>query len=165
MITQPKIDSRSEQPYVGIRVRVAMPDMPTVLPALFDEGAAWMASRSIPITKAPFIRYYVTDMAGQLDLEVGYPVENGSVGDERMKAGVLPAGRYASLLHIGSYDGLYEANRVLVDWAKDNGIEWATYQANGEEVFVSRLETYLTDPSQEPDESKWETEVAIRLPD
>lgn len=165
MITQPKIDTRTEQPYVGIRTCVALAEMPTVLPALFDEGAAWMASHHVPITKAPFIRYYVTDMAGKLDLEVGYPVNDNSAGDERMKAGVLPAGQYASLVHIGPYDGLYEANRVLVDWAKDNGIEWATYQANGEEVFVSRFETYLTDPSQEPDASKWETEVAIRLAD
>lgn len=165
MNTQPKIDTRTEQPYVGIRTRVALPDMPTVLPALFDEGAAWLASHHIPITKAPFIRYYVTDMAGKLDLEVGYPVNDNSVADERMKAGVLPAGQYASLVHIGPYDGLYEANRVLVDWAKDNGIEWATYREAGEEVFVSRFETYLTDPSEEPDASKWETEVAIRMVD
>jgi hypothetical protein len=36
---------------------------------------------------------------------------------------------------------------------------------NGEERWVSRLEFYLTDPSQEPDMNKWETQLAFRLSD
>jgi hypothetical protein len=33
---------------------------------------------------------------------------------------------------------------------------------NGD-AFAARVEFYLTDPADEPDQEKWETEVAIRL--
>ena len=33
------------------------------------------------------------------------------------------------------------------------------------ERWTSRLEWYLTDPAQEPDMTKWQTELAFRLAD
>jgi hypothetical protein len=36
---------------------------------------------------------------------------------------------------------------------------------DGGERLGSRLEIYLTDPSQEPDMSKWQTQLAFRLAD
>ena len=33
------------------------------------------------------------------------------------------------------------------------------------DAFGARLESFLTNPDEEPDRAKWETEVAIRLAD
>jgi hypothetical protein len=42
---------------------------------------------------------------------------------------------------------------------------WDSWAAGNGEGFGARLESYLTDPQEEPDLAKWETEVAIRLAD
>lgn len=36
---------------------------------------------------------------------------------------------------------------------------------DGESTWIGRIERYLTDPSQEPDPSRWETEIAYLLDD
>ena len=78
-------------------------------------------------------------------------------------AQVLPAGQYATLLYTGDYDGLMDANRVLIEWAQENGIAWDRWDDENGDAFRSRIEIYHTDPGDEPDPAKWETEVAIRL--
>jgi effector-binding domain-containing protein len=69
---------------------------------------------------------------------------------------VLPAGDYVTLLHVGPYDGLVQANAALQQWASQRHVRWAM---DGE-TWLGRIERYLTDPSQEPDPSKLETELA-----
>ena len=163
MITDPKITSRNEQPYVGIRTLAAMSELPTVIPQLFDETAAWLQKKGVTPVGAPFIRYHVINMPGKLDIEMAYPVASSVPGSGSVSSGVLPAGRYASLVYHGPYDGLMEANRVLIEWAKENDIAWDRWDDENGDAFRSRLEIYHTDPDQEPDPAKWETEVAIKL--
>ncbi len=40
-----------------------------------------------------FLRYHVIDMAGEMDIEVGAPVATPLPGDDRVRPGLLPAGR------------------------------------------------------------------------
>jgi hypothetical protein len=42
---------------------------------------------------------------------------------------------------------------------------WDSWAESSGDAFGSRIETFLTDPQDEPDMTKWETEVAIRLAD
>ena len=79
--------------------------------------------------------------------------------------GRLPAGRYGSLVHRGPYEELYDANAVLIGWAKERGIRWDAEETEAGERFGCRLEIYRTDPREEPDPAKRETEVAIRIAD
>jgi effector-binding domain-containing protein len=74
-------------------------------------------------------------------------------------------GRYATLVHRGPYDKLYDANAALIDWAKERGIRWDVSETEAGDQFGCRLEIYLSDPKTGPDPEKWETEVAIRLAD
>jgi len=166
MIGKPKLEDRSEQPYVGIRTQVSMEEMGTgVIPQLHGEVYAWLGKQSVSPSGAPFIRYHVINMAEKLDIEMGVPVATAISGDDRVSAEVIPAGRYATLLYIGDYSGLMEANRVLIDWAKENGIAWDRWDDKNGDAFRSRIEIYHTDPREEPDPQKWETEVAIKLAD
>jgi DNA gyrase inhibitor GyrI len=77
-----------------------------------------------------------------------------------VKAGVLPAGRYASVVYIGN--GL-TGNKTLIEWAKASGILWDRWDDAKGDAFRSRYESYLTDPKLEPRKTKWEVEVAIKL--
>jgi effector-binding domain-containing protein len=79
------------------------------------------------------------------------------------RAGVLPAGRYASAIHVGPYDGLIGAVDNLLQWAQAKGLEWDKFPAEDGEHWGSRLEIYLTNPAEQPDPTEWETQLAFRL--
>lgn len=162
MITAPKLEDRSEQPYVAIRTQATMDELGTVIPQLLGDVFAWLGKQGIASAGAPFIRYLVVDMAAKLDIEVGVPVAGGVPGDGRISAGVLPAGRYATLIYTDVRRGV-EANAALLDWGAAQGLVWDSWAAENGDGFGARLESYLTDPDEEPDPAKWETEVAIRV--
>jgi effector-binding domain-containing protein len=165
-ITGPKVDDRQEVPYMGIRVQVPMAELGSgLIPQLHEEVMGYLQTQDVKPAGPPFIRYWVIDMAAKLDIELGWPVARALPGNRRVNANVLPAGRYASLLYTGDYSGLMEANGVLIGWASENGITWDSRETAAGDAFGSRFETYITDPGDEPDPAKWETEVAIRLAD
>lgn len=165
MITEPKIENRTEQFYMGIRTKAAISELPTVIPEYLDEVCRWLEEQGLAPLGASIIRYHVINMEENLDIELGWPVTSALSSNGRITAGTLPAGRYAAVLYTGDYSGLMEANRVLVDWAKAEGIAWDRWDDEHGDAFRSRYESYIRDPGNEPDPAKWETEVAIKLAD
>jgi effector-binding domain-containing protein len=163
MSSAPEIVTRAEQPYAAIRVRVAMADLGTVVPPLNQEVFAWLGGRGAAPAGPPFWKYNVIDMARELEIEAGVPVEAAVVGDDRVVAGVLPAGRYATLTHTGHPSELMAATKALLDWAAGQGLTWDMTPSQDGDRWACRLENYLTDPAQEPDLSKWVTELAFKL--
>jgi effector-binding domain-containing protein len=164
MLTEPKLEHRDEQHYLGIRTQAPMQELPKVIPQLLGEVFAWLGRKGVAPAGAPFIRYLVINMAAKLDIELGVPVATAVSGDDRVTAGVLPAGRYAALIYTGVDRGI-EANAALLDWGAEKGLVWDTWVAENGDGFGARFESFLTDPDEEPDPAKWETEVAIRLAD
>jgi effector-binding domain-containing protein len=85
-------------------------------------------------------------------------------GDGDVRSGVLPAGRYATVTHLGHPDQLIDATAALLDWAAEQGLQWDMSETDdGQRWGGCRLEVYNTDPAEEPDMNKWETELAFRL--
>ena len=163
MITEPKIEQRDEQPYVGIRAEVTMQELGKVLPPLWGEVYGWLASKGLKPAGAPLWRYRVIDMAAKLEIDVGVPVATPVTSDNRITADTLPAGRYATFLYTGPYEGLQQATDDLLAWAQDKGIVWDKWaEGSSGEGWQARIENYLTDPRAEPDSAKWQTELARR---
>jgi hypothetical protein len=162
MITEPKLEERAEQPYVGIRTNCAMRELPTVIPQTLGVLFAWCGERGVAPAAAPFIRYHVIAMEGTLEIELGVPNATALPGEGRVAAGVLPAGRYATLVYTDVTKGI-PANRALLDWGAAQGLVWDKWETERGDGFGARLESFLTRPEDEPDPAKWETEVAIRL--
>jgi effector-binding domain-containing protein len=161
-VSQPRIDYRTEKSYMGIRTQVPMKGMFQVVDKLRREMSTWLKQQGVEPAGPPFLRYHVIDMAGEMDIEVGIPVATVLPGDGRVSANVLPEGRYASVIYVGN--GL-TGNKTLIEWAKANGIVWDRWEDPKGDAFRSRCETYLTDPKTEHRKTKWEIEVAIKLPD
>ena len=160
MTPQPQIQPRAAQPYAGIPATVTMDTISTAVDSAFPELFGWLASQGIAPAGPPFIRYLVIDMAGDLRIELGVPVSAPVAGAGRIKPGVLPAGSYAVLRHTGPYDGLVASNAALQQWAADHGVRFDTHETGQGSAWGGRVEHYLTDPSQEPDPARWETDVA-----
>jgi effector-binding domain-containing protein len=102
-------------------------------------------------------------MARKLEVDVAVPVAAAVDGDDRVVSGVLPAGRYATLTHVGHPSELAGVTKTLLDWAAGEGLTWDMSLGENGERWGARLEIYLTDPSEEPDMGKWVTELAFRL--
>jgi effector-binding domain-containing protein len=79
--------------------------------------------------------------------------------------GVLPAGRYVTVRHVGHPSTLMAATAALLDWAAAKGLKWDISPSPEGERWGCRLEVYLSDPESEPDMSKGVTELAFRLAD
>jgi effector-binding domain-containing protein len=162
MITEPKVEDRKEQHYVAVRTQATMNELETAISQGIREVAAWLGTHGMAPTGAPFIRYLVIDMEALLEIEVGFPVTSALSGDGHVRAGVLPAGQYASLVYTNIDQGI-EANYALLQWGAAQGLVWDKWETEKGDAFGSRFEAFLTNPDEEPDRTKWETEVAIRL--
>jgi len=161
-IGKPKIDSRPKQVYMGIRTIAPFKGMSKAIGNLSDEMNAWVAEDKVRTAGPPILRYYVIDMRGFMDIEFGFPVRRALPDDGQVKAGMLPAGRYASLVYSG---GGISGNRALIEWVRAQSMDFDRWDTEQGDNFRGRYETYLTDPTVEPRKSKWQIEVAIKLAD
>jgi effector-binding domain-containing protein len=163
MSHEPQIQERAAQHYAAIPMTVPMDGLSSAVDSAFPELFGWLASQGITPAGPPLIRYLVIDMAGELQIELAVPVAAPVIASGRIQPGTLPEGRYAVLRHTGPYDGLIASNAVLPRWAQEHGIEFDTWDTAQGSAWRSRAEHYLTDPSQEPDPAKWETDVAFLI--
>jgi effector-binding domain-containing protein len=161
------IQDRGAVPYAAIRESATMSDLAEVMVPLGGEVAQWLARRGLQPAGPPFWRYLVIDMEHELVVEVGFPlaaeVAGDGEGDGRVGTGVLPAGRYATVVHQGHPDELEAATAGLLAWAESQGLTFDKTEVDGAEHWVCRLENYLSDPADEPDMTQWRTELAFKL--
>ncbi|GAB1422570.1 GyrI-like domain-containing protein [Anaerolineales bacterium] len=164
-ISERKVERHDEQNYVGIRTKMKISEMGSgIIPQLLDEVWVWLEKQGEQASGASLMRYYVINMEGQLDVELGWFVDKPLKGEGRIQARTLPAGRYASLIYTGAGNGV-KANGALIEWAKQQSMEWDRWDDEAGDAFRARYEVYLTEPDDEPDPAKWETEVCIKLAD
>jgi DNA gyrase inhibitor GyrI len=165
MDVAPEITQRAAQPYAGISAWVTMEAVGSVadrIPEIFG----WLAARGIVPAGPPFFRYHVVDMKRQLLVEAGVPVVSPVAEDHGdIHGGTLPAGRFAVMIHTGAPETLTSATSALLGWAEARGLAWDVSQTDASEKWGCRLEPYLTNPVEQPDTSKWQTELAFRLAD
>jgi len=148
---EPQLQRRAAQPYLAIHARVSSEAefrhaADTGFPALFG----WLGEHEVEPGGPIFIRY----RAGSDDIELGVPVAPGVAGDERVRAGELPAGCWATVVHVGPYrsetDPDLAAGRATLEaWADAQGLARGDY-----------VEHYVKGPVEEPDHARWETELA-----
>jgi effector-binding domain-containing protein len=165
MLSEPTIVDRPAQPYVSITERVSMQDIGMVLPQLHPEVGLWLREHGIRQSGAPFWKYDVINMTGTMEVEVGAPIAEPAEGDDRVRASVIPAGRFVTATFTGHPMGLEGATGTLLDWANEQGLTWDMSATDVGDVWGARLEIYETDPLVEPDMSNWVTTLAFRLID
>ena len=88
-----------------------------------------------------------------VDLEGGCPVASPVAGAGDVHPGELPGGEVAFTWHVGPYDTIGEAHGALTAWVL----------ANSRKQRGPMWEVYWTDPGQEPDPTRWKTELIMPL--
>jgi effector-binding domain-containing protein len=164
-MTQPQIQQRDALPYLAIRSEVT-DGIPAVVDRAFPQLFAWLGERGIEPAGPPFIRYLEVDQDGEpLQIEVAAPVgDEAPEGDDTVRAGTLPAGRYATLVHIGPYrhddvPDLRDAQAALKSWIEREDVTTGRPSERGSSLAAC-VEHYRIGPPIEPDWTKWQTELA-----
>jgi len=166
---EPEIHERAAQPYLGIprEVTSGVPDaVDAAFPALF----AWLGEHGAELSGPPFIRFHEVDGDGApLALEVAVPVAAELPGDDLVRAGTLPAGRYVTLVHAGPYRSttvpdLAATRERLHAWIAARGIVYG-HETDRGMALPCCVEHLQVSPGTEPDFTKWRTELAYLIVD
>lgn len=166
MISTPRLIDRPAQPYMAIRHQVRMDGFAPVIDESFPKVFAWLREHGVDPAAPPLIRYLFINMPEKLDVEIGVPVATEQAADDGpVRPGLLPAGRYATLVYTGPYTGLVGATAALLEWGAQQGLVWDKDDSDAGEEWGARFESYLTDPSSEPDQEKWQTDIFMRVED
>ena len=166
-MTEPQIQQREALPYLAIRSEVTN-GVPAVVDRTFPQLFAWLGQHGIEPAGPPFIRYLEVDHDGEpLEIEAAAPVATGAEPDDTVSAGVLPAGRYATLIHIGPYNheevpDLVDAQKALRDWTETQGITTSRPSERGSSLACC-VEHFKVGPPMEEDWTTWETELAYLI--
>jgi effector-binding domain-containing protein len=116
----PGIDQRAAREYVGLRIITPFEGMFAQTDKLFKELRQWVNAQALADQGPYFLRYHVIDMKGLMDVEAGFVVTAPQIRDERVKSGVLPAGRYAHLTY-SRY--ALRGNQALLLWVKEQQLD------------------------------------------
>lgn len=90
---------------------------------------------------------------GEWEVIAGFPVPDSIEGEDMVEPYTVGGCRAVTATHWGSYDTLEQTYHKAIAWAgqhklKPSGAMW---------------EYYFTDPTQEPDKSKWRTDVYVAV--
>jgi DNA gyrase inhibitor GyrI len=148
-----KIELRVLRSHHTASVRRAVPrdDLPEAIGQIFRAVREVLAQQAVVADGAPFARYH--SFGDTIDLEAGVMVAAPIVPVGEVKPGQLPAGPAAIAVHAGPYETLSATYEAMERW-----LDASTFAPNG-----GPWELYITDPSVEPDASRWLTEVIYPL--
>ncbi|MEU8663476.1 GyrI-like domain-containing protein [Actinoplanes philippinensis] len=145
IVEGPAVVTKPERLTAGIRTVTAFRGMFAVRDKLMDELFERLDDWGVDFGPV-FFRLHVVNMQGAMDVEVGAVTAEPVRGDDRIRPGILPAGRYAALTYVNHGR---RANGTLIDWARDRGLSFDCAEDPGGDAFACRYEAYLTDPRTE----------------
>ncbi len=151
--TNIRIVNLKAQPSLTILDSTTISGIGDMLSRDFGAIMSYIQKKNIPIMGLPFAVYYNWDPTGTIVIRAGVPVPEGTKGHKNVEYFELPAGRAIFARHFGGYD-TGKTHYAIDDYVKAHGI-------TNLENFI--WEVYVTDPSTEPDSTKWETDIYYPL--
>ena len=164
---EPRVVQRPAQPYLAV-AREVTNGVTHAVDGAFPELFGWLRARTVDPAGPPLIRVGEIDHEGApLTLEVGVPVAPGARGDDHVLVSELPAGRYATLLHVGPYRSatmrdIADARLALVRWTTRRGLVYSRETPRGA-TLACCVDHLRVGPDTERDHMRWETELAYLI--
>lgn len=141
----PEIRTIDAQPAITVDAVTDHAGIPAIADRSFPALLGELRERGLEPIGPAFIRYFKT--GEEFELQLGIPAP------EEVATATLPGGRVAVHRHVGPFDGLPEAFQHAHRWAEEQG----------ETPAGGSWESYVTDPGEEPDSSKWITDIHVPL--
>ena len=136
---------------VAKRTAVTLPAIGSVLGAAF--GEVYESIGSLAPAGPPFVIYHgAPDGDRPFEIEICAPV-NAAVGPPAgWTVRELPAGTFASFVHVGPYDSIGSAYEYLGRWIPEHGMT----------IAGAPREVYLSDPATPPEQIRTVIEFPIQ---
>lgn len=164
--SEPSIVQRSALHYAGVRMKGSRSDVTLKLGQTYARLLDWLSNHRVHSTGAVLTRVLREGADFGIELDIGAPIAPLPgmllIGEDDVLFGELPAGSYATLVHVGPHSTLAQTSSALLDWLRERGLRSAVSELP-EGEWLGRVEHYLVDPAQERDASRWRTEVAVLL--
>ena len=137
--------------YLGLKGTVKFSDLPAFYSQSYGAIMGVVKAQKLEMDGMPCGLYYnwdeessSTDMAAIIPIKGNVPVATGDIQPVE-----IPKGKCAEIDFYGNYEGLGEAHNAMDDYFKEKGLEPPKYV----------MEEYVTDPTTQPDTSKWLTKI------
>jgi effector-binding domain-containing protein len=143
MQTDFKVRDRQPMTVMSQRVSVRLANIGAVIGASFGEAYGFLGAGGAA-GEPPFIIYHGTPTEGDrpFEIEICAPIAKPVEPPPGWIVTELPAGRFASVVHIGSYDTLGTAYDELESWTGRQGFAIA---GPPREVYLSEPSTPVAD--------------------
>lgn len=148
---QCELEDLEPRPALTIRLKTKAGDIAEMFDQGFSAIASYLEEKGKKPQGPPFAIYYNMDM-DHLEVEFGFPVEEGIDGNASIQVSMTPSGKAVTSLYIGPYEEAEPVYDALMKWISDNELE-ATGVA---------YEIYLNDPALTPPE-QLKTQVYLLL--
>ena len=134
-----KVGRREAILVVSKRLPVRLSGIGAALSAGFGEVYGYLGASGVEPEGPPFVIYH--DMPSEddpFDIEICAPVARAIVAPEGWQMQELPAGEFATLVHVGPYETLDVAYDTMTEWIDEHGLSVA---GPPREVYMSPPET------------------------
>lgn len=165
MALEISMQERQRTHYVGIPVTAQLsefgaPGGPNeMIPRIYQ----WLEDHNIaPVSGPLYVYRHVGSSEEPVDLTVAVPVAEPVKPTSGLVLGSLPAGTYVVGHHVGSPDQIPSSKATVQEWAESNGHRLDVIRDGSGALWTGHAEHFLTDPAEEPDPSKWTTELLFK---
>ncbi len=147
-----KVEERRALLVVSKRLPVRIEEIGGVLGSSFGEIYGHLASQRVQPAGEPFVIYYdMPEDDKPIDIEICAPVTQTIDAPRGWKVRQLPAGTFASLVHVGPYDTVGEAYTAMTSWIDTHDLV----------VSGPPREVYLSPPETPPDQIRTVIEFPV----
>jgi effector-binding domain-containing protein len=144
--------NNDEITYLAVVDSVTMAEMDQMsakLAADYAKIVSYMTTNKIEFAGDPLTQWITWDTTGYSVFAAGIPVASGVIGSEDVVVMSIPAGQAMKYNHFGSYESMEDAHYEINEY----------FASTGNDAIGGPWEVYVTDPTTEPDVSKWKSEI------
>jgi effector-binding domain-containing protein len=138
--------------YAGLKKTDDWQEIGTEMGSLYVKIMADIQKQGLTITGMPFAVYHSME-GSTVNFECGIPVNQLPEKKGNVEYGAIAAGKYAFAVHVGSYETLEKEHSAIQEWITKHEFE----------LTGGPMEIYMTDPQNEPDTTKWVTNIYYPL--
>ena len=147
-----RIGRRDAVLIVSKRASARLSEIGPVIGRAFGEAYGYLSARGIETAGPPFVIYHGMPVADDpFDVEICAPVARTTDPPTGWQVRELPAGTFATLVHVGPYDTLGAANDRLAAWIGDHALA----------IAGPPREAYLSEPDTPPEQIRTTVEFPV----
>jgi effector-binding domain-containing protein len=134
-----KVGRRGATIVMSRRLPVRLSEIGTVLGSAFADVYGYLGAHGVEPVGPPFVIYHGIPAADDpFDVEICAPVARATDAPTGWQVRELPAGTFATLLHVGPYDTVAAAYDTLAAWLRAHDL---TVTGPPREVYLSEGDT------------------------